>query len=158
MKKQNRNKPPEPLLAPDLPENAQEFPVVTPSKPLLMLRKSRSKQTSKNRRRKPDEVGRLTLEDAYTFTANLSKDTSDLEKAIRAASYLLKWASEIGNENPDGFLVLGVANALDACADQLRYLFTSDDIERLGAEPCNVKASRSEPDPEKARAIARGTT
>jgi hypothetical protein len=43
----------------------------------------------------------------------------DLEETLRASAQLLDFASEAGNRDADGFLVSGVARALQLCADRI---------------------------------------
>jgi hypothetical protein len=85
-------------------------------------------------------AGTPTLAEAFTYNEN----GDDLEKAIRASAFLLKWSAEGGNDEVDGYLAFGIAVALEKCAGLVKRLFTRDDIEKLGADPQQVRAARSE--------------
>jgi hypothetical protein len=128
-------KPPlEPVLIPDSPDQT------TPPGKERSLKKPEGQLPPGPDHKKP----MFTLEDAFMFTQSESQNTSDLEKAIRATAFLLAWASEGANEEPDGYLAFGLTRVLERCADQVGRLFTYDDIERLGADPRKVREARSE--------------
>jgi hypothetical protein len=141
-------KPPlEPWLIPDAPGESRNRP--SARKPAVITGSKKpagsTKPVLKNRLRKRT-VEKFTLEDAYTFTHSFVANTSDLEKAIRATAFLLAWASEGANEEPDGYLAFGLTRVLERCANQVGQLFTHDDIERLGSTPQKVREARSEPE------------
>src|ERR1700686_749583 len=43
----------------------------------------------------------------------------DVEEAIRASAFLLDWASRGGNNEVAGFMAIGIAEALQLCADRI---------------------------------------
>lgn len=86
----------------------------------------------------PETEQRFTLAEAFYFNQNSGKNTFDLEKAIRSVSYLLAWHAQIGNAPVPGFVAQGLSETLDHCAEELRHLFTWDDIFALGGNPGDV--------------------
>ncbi len=135
--------PIDPILVPEGPvvdPAASDKPESGPhAKAPTKFRKPRSRKepgAKKSRQRA------LTLDDAYTYGAVYSKDTSDLEKALRAAAFLLEWSTDHGNESPDSWLVSGIAKVIAKCAADVRHLFTSEDIEKLGADPRKIREEK----------------
>lgn len=135
MSTQSTTPPLDPLLIPDSPAAQKPETTVTVVPAVATIPKSAGKKPRRKRAPKPA----LTLEDAFTYEQNSSRDTSDLEKAIRSISFLLQWSTDIGNNAPDGPLVNGLAFALDKIADQARDLYTHDDICKLGGNPGTIK-------------------
>jgi hypothetical protein len=60
----------------------------------------------------------MSLEDAFRLEIELGDPLND-ERAVRAASFLLDWASGEGNEEVDGILALGICHALDLAANNM---------------------------------------
>jgi len=86
-----------------------------------------------------------TLDEAFYFHQNSGANTLDLEKALNSISYLLNWLSQGGNEPIPGPTAAGLAEALDRCVRDVRYLYTVDDIFKLGASPRKVRKDRKRP-------------
>jgi hypothetical protein len=86
----------------------------------------------------------FTLADAFCFHQTENRNTFDLEKAIRSVSYQLDWLSRGGNESVSGISAQGLSETLNRCADEVRRLFTWDDIFALDANPPAIlKAKRA---------------
>jgi hypothetical protein len=111
--------PLDPILIPDSP--GSPTPAVTKRKlsPVAGIDKSAPKPAAPSKPRRPRKPGKFTLEEAYAY-GEPSGESRDLEKAIRAASYILNWASDCGNRSVDGFLAVGISRQLDICADEVR--------------------------------------
>jgi len=90
------------------------------------------------RARLPETEQRFTLDEAFYFNQNTAKNTFDLEKAIRSVAYLLDWYGQAGNEPVPGRVAQGLSETLNHCAEEIRWLFTWDDIFALGGNPAAV--------------------
>jgi hypothetical protein len=135
--------PLEPHLIPDSPADSGE-PKPGPQSPAIFGAKRPRKKPADPPPSGPKEQ-MFTLEDAYEFRQSGGHDTSGLEKVLRASAFLLEWSSNLGNnDDVDRNLVDGIACVLRRCAREVQRLFTYDDIERLGADPREVRAARSE--------------
>lgn len=60
----------------------------------------------------------MTLEDAFKLEIELGDPIND-ERAVRAASLLLDWASGAGNAEVDRALAVGISRVLDVAANNM---------------------------------------
>ena len=117
--------PLDPILIPDNPAGSPT-PAVTKRElsPVAGIDKSTPKPAAPAKpRRRPRKPEKFTLEEAYMYFQGVggpSARSRDLEKGIRAASYILDWAADGGGESVDGYLAAGIAKQLDTCADRVR--------------------------------------
>jgi len=75
----------------------------------------KTEPSSGSRETKASPVHLMTLSDAFM----INFDGRDQERAVRAAALLLDWASDIGNKEVDGFLVMGISRVLYVAADRM---------------------------------------
>jgi hypothetical protein len=61
---------------------------------------------------------KMTLEDAFKLEIELGDPLND-ERAVRAASLLLDWASEAGNAEVDRVLAVGLSHVLNLAANNM---------------------------------------
>ena len=89
-------------------------------RPVLSYRKSvQSNQTPAEPESNAEQgIEKMTLEDAFKLEIELGDPLND-ERAVRAASFLLDWASGEGNKEIDGILALGIRRVLDLAADNM---------------------------------------
>lgn len=77
-----------------------------------------NKRSPNGKPRRKRDVEKMTLEDAFKLEIDLGDPLND-ERAVRAASYLLAWASGDGNEEVDQMLALGISRVLDRAAGNM---------------------------------------
>ena len=70
-------------------------------------------------------VEKLTLEDAFKLEMEVG-DTLNDERAVRAASFLLDWASGAGNAEVDRALAVGISRVLDLAANNIARTLRRD--------------------------------
>jgi hypothetical protein len=144
MSERTGSQPPplEPILIPDSPPNQENPTLAEPEskrRPELVAMVQKPPKAKKPRRTKV-AAPLFTLEEVYEYGQSSGRDTSDLEKALRAMAYLLEWSSDIGNESPNSCLVHGIALTLnDDCVKQVRQLYTWDDVFKLGGDPTRLR-------------------
>jgi hypothetical protein len=124
----------------------------TPLERLIAARKvEAAKPPVKLPARKPIEEPKFTLLDAFTYEDRRSNSTLDLQKALLSCSYLMAWTSKIGNENPDGYSILGLANIIEGCAAEVEELFSQDDIYDAGSTPHEIREAKQQREAERYR-------
>jgi len=70
---------------------------------------------------------KFTLDEAFSFFYEPFEAKHDenaefhLERAIRSVAYLLTWSTQLGNEQPDGNAINGLARILDRAADDVAF-------------------------------------
>jgi hypothetical protein len=113
----NTETPPlDPLLIPNSPTNQNE-------KHRLLEIKNARVGSRKRKLRGPRTEARHTLEEAYCYrqgSHGTPERSMDIEKAVRAAAYLLDWAGDGGNDEVNGSLALGVSEVLQRCAEAIK--------------------------------------
>jgi hypothetical protein len=72
-------------------------------------------QETKSEEGHAEAAGQSDLDDQFHYRC----DGRDDERAVRAASFLLDWATDEGNEQVDPILVQGISRALSLAADNM---------------------------------------
>jgi len=108
------------LYAPSDPGKAHNKRRRHRPRPVLNYRNSEQSSPAKSESESNagKDVEKMTLEEAFTLEIELGDPIND-ERAVRAASFLLDWASGEGNEEIDGILALGVCRVLDLAASNM---------------------------------------
>src|SRR5262245_18692407 len=84
-------------------------------RPVVAYRRPDGKTSSAPAEPNSAEQGRPVLGDAFQYHG----DGLDDERAIRAASFLLDWATAEGNEQVDAALAQGISRALSIATDNI---------------------------------------
>jgi hypothetical protein len=87
-------------------------------RPVLSYRKSEQSSGAESESNAGQGVENITLEDAFKLEIELANPLND-ERAVRAASFLLDWASEAGNAEVDGVLAVGLSHVLNLAANNM---------------------------------------
>lgn len=119
---------------------------IIPAPPFVDERKESRQSPPKNKpkARKPQRYTLAeALNEAFHFRCDGGRNTLDLEKSIRCVGYLLEWTSESGNVPSPPTFAAALAEVLSKCADEVRTLFTRDDIYYAGGNPILLLNKRS---------------
>jgi hypothetical protein len=84
-------------------------------RPLVAYRKQEKNGSSSTEPSGDDSVETPDLDETFQYRG----DGRDDERAVRAASFLLDWATGEGNEQVDPVLVQGISRALSLAADNI---------------------------------------
>jgi len=94
------------------------------TKHLLVAIKRNSTAEAKAKKWKRKNGGRRVtkLLDAFTYDQKRGRDTRDMQKALYSIAYLMDYFSDIGNHDPSGDLVSGLAHSLRDIAQDVGEL------------------------------------
>jgi hypothetical protein len=114
--------PIDPILTPGSATDQDQKTKLTP-KPGLRAVPISSKSSKPSRKMVPNPEPTYTLERAFSYEQacmGQGSHSMDMEKAVRACAYLLDWTSDAGNDDIDGPMALGIARALEHCANRIK--------------------------------------
>ena len=104
------------LFVPDLGESGSHAPGQAASIPVVAEIANRRSRNEKPGRKRG--VEKMTLEDAFKLEMEVGDPLND-ERAVRAASFLLDWASGAGNADVDRVLALNISRVLELAASNM---------------------------------------
>jgi hypothetical protein len=90
-----------------------------PLDPLLIPVSPLSQDQETEKTSKAGLAAVLTLPSLVTPEELAQMRSMDVEEAIRASAFLLDWASRDGSNEVNGCLAIGIAQALELCADRI---------------------------------------
>ena len=123
----NTDKPLEPYL---IPESLCVEPAIPKGKEIAAVasiksRTGQQKPAIKNRLRRP-QPEKFTMAQAFDYffepSGHVAEDVN-LERAVRAAGFLLHWCSNMGNDSVEGNAAHGLGHVLEFTADQITQTF-----------------------------------